>query len=129
MPGTFPDKAINCNNKPEAQFDTIVYNGDIKIVTKNLIGIFWHTVSGHNFVDSFSFLKNWSIQSHSATFAYSKMASLNSRGFIFYNENYTKCFLLEMLNLGFWNLKSFFSEYSFYLFWHLCLKLCYLFAS
>ena len=46
MPGTFSDKAINSNSKPEAQFDalvlknTIVYNGDIKIVTKNLIGTF-----------------------------------------------------------------------------------------
>ena len=46
MPGTFSDKAINSNSKPESQFDalvvknTIVYNGDIKIVTKNLIGIF-----------------------------------------------------------------------------------------
>lgn len=46
MPGTFSDKTINSNSKPEAQFDalvlknTIVYNGDIKIVTKNLIGTF-----------------------------------------------------------------------------------------
>ena len=36
MPGTFSDKAINSNSKPESQFDalvvknTIVYNGDIK---------------------------------------------------------------------------------------------------
>ena len=43
---TFSDKGINFNNKPEAHCDasvvknTIVYNGDIKIVTKNWIEIF-----------------------------------------------------------------------------------------
>ena len=48
---------------------TFVDDGDIQPIPNRLDKNSYCTVPGGNFVDSFSFLRNWSIQSYSATYA------------------------------------------------------------
>ena len=48
--------------------NTFVDDADVQLVTNRIDRNTYCTVSGGNFVHSFSFLKNWSIQSYSATY-------------------------------------------------------------
>ena len=50
--------------------NTFVDDGDIQQITNRFDRNIYYNVCGGNFVYSFSFLRNWKIQSCSATYAY-----------------------------------------------------------
>ena len=71
--------------------NTFVDDGDTQLVTNRFDRNTYCTVSGGSFVYSFSFLKNWSMQSYSATYDYAPLTSSLQKTTI-YNKKYTKLY-------------------------------------
>ena len=79
MPGVFSDRVIGFTNEPSmwGSFvkNTFVDDSYIQLVTNRFHTNTYCTVSGDNFVYSFSFLRNWSIQFYSANCACASLTS------------------------------------------------------
>ena len=79
MPRVFSDKVIDFSNEPSMwRFfvkNTFVDDSDIQLATNRFNRNIFCTASGGNFMYSFSLLRNWRIQSYSATYACASLTS------------------------------------------------------
>ena len=82
LTGVFSDKAINFTNEPSVWHSFVKSSfeddDDIQLVTNRFDRNTDSTVSGGNFVYSFSFIKNWSIQSYSPTYVHASLTNIGT---------------------------------------------------